>query len=158
MLEKLQVSPRSVFEILGIYTFMLVFQAFSLYLMGSSADWNIYLHSSSFFLEPANYRAIWALMYVFMTVAIWLDCKITHKMLSKAVVLCILQITLTMMLHYMFFMQLNTHLIFYGTVLVDLIILANISELAKKSYVVAAFIVPHMFWGGFLTMVAYQNW
>jgi tryptophan-rich sensory protein len=158
MLEKLQISPRSVFEILGIYTLMLGFQAFSLYLMGSSADWNIYLQKSSFFLEPSNYRAIWALMYVFMTVAIWLNAKISHKMLSKAIILCILQIVLTMMLHYMFFLRLNTHLIFYGAILVDLIIVANIFELARKSYIVAAFIVPHMFWAIFLTMVAYQNW
>ena len=158
MLEKLQVSPRSIFEILGIYSLMLGFQAFSLYIMGTNADWNIYLHKSSFLLEPENYRAIWALMYVFMTVAIWLDCKVTHKVLSTAVILCVLQITLTMILHYMFFLNMNSHLIFFGSVFVDLIIIANICELAKKSYIIAAFIVPHLFWASFLTMVAYQNW
>ena len=158
MLARLQVSPKSVFEILGIYTLMLAFQAFSLYLMGSSADWNVYLHQSWLLLNPENYRAIWSLMYVFMTIAIWLDAKISHRVMSKAIVLCFLQISLTMILHYMFFLNLNTHLIFYGCVIVNLIIIANIFELAKKSYIAAAFIVPHMFWSIFLTYVAYQNW
>ena len=157
MLTKLHVSAQSVFEILGIYTLMLGFQAFSLYLMGASANWTIYLNYSFFLLEPESYRAIWALLYVFMTIAIWMDCKIHNKIVSKSVVLCFLQIILTMILHYMFFLNLNSSLIFYGATLVNLIIIINILELSRHSYIAAAFIVPHMFWSIFLTFVAYQH-
>jgi tryptophan-rich sensory protein len=157
MIAKLNVSPRSVFEILGIYALMLCFQAFSLYLMGSNSNSTIYLNSSFFLFEPENYRAIWALLYVFMTIAIWMDCKIQNRMISKSVILCFLQIVLTMILHYMFFLSLNSAIIFYGAILVNLVIIVNIFELSKSSYIAAAFIFPHFAWSVFLTLFIYQN-
>ena len=158
MLEKLTVSPRSVIEILGIYSLMLVFQASFFYLMGTSADWNLYFHQSSILLKAESYRALSAAMYMFMTIAIWLDAKIEHKIYTKSIILCIIQTILMTILHYMFFLQMNSALLFYSTVVVDLIILLNIFELSRKSYFASMMICPHLLWAIGLTVAAYQYW
>ena len=155
MMTKLHISLKSIFEILGIYSLILTFQAFSLYLIGNNAHWTIYLNYSFFLLEPENYRAIWALLYVCMTIAIWLDCKINNKIITTSTVLCLCQITLTAILHYMFFLNLDANLVFYGAILVNFITMAIIYKLSCNSYIVAAFIIPHLFWSIFLIFIIY---
>lgn len=157
MLAKFTLSPRSIFEILGIYSLMLGFQSLGLFIMGVNPDWNLYLHKSFLILHPENYRAICALIYVFMTVSIWIYCKIQHRIFNRVVVLSFLQMTINIFLHYLFLVEANMYFTFYVSLFLDIIVLINIIEMLKKSFFAAFLMVPHLFWSSFLMIVSYQN-